>query len=130
MLKSINKQIYQYTAYFNILYFIEIIYLMFLLLVIYGKLVSVITGAVLSVLLCFQIVNIYYGNWKNRKIQLYLMDFHLAWSVPYFFNQAALGVYDVWLDYIFVSTRIIIVIFEAFLIYFLTDDNLIEMRLN
>ena len=60
----------QYTAYVSTLYFFEILYLMITLLFLYGKTASIVTGAVLSLLLSYHIIQIYFKSPLHRKLQL------------------------------------------------------------
>ena len=86
ILNIIKKRVFVYASYFDVLFFFEIINLMFLLLMAYGKIISIAGGSILSVLLSLQIINLYFKKEINRKIQLYLMDIHLAYSVPFIIN--------------------------------------------
>ena len=121
-----NKRIFLYTAYFDVLYFFEIINLMFLLLILYGKFVSVFSGIILTILLSIQIIRIYFGNSLNRKIQIYLMDIHLAYSIPFFLSLIVSGFNSGWLDFIFILLRFVIFCAEIFLIHVLTDEVLTD----
>jgi hypothetical protein len=121
ILNIIKKRPFVFVSYFDILYFFEIINLMFLLLMIYGKVISVLSGIILSVLLSFHIINLYYKKEINRKIQLFIMDIHLAYSLPFLFI-AALNNYESSIpDYLFIFIRSVIVCFDILFIYILSD---------
>ncbi|MFH0977618.1 MAG: hypothetical protein V1874_17705 [Spirochaetota bacterium] len=121
ILNIIKKRPFVFVSYFNVLYFFEIINLMFLLLMIYGKVISVLSGIILSVLLSFHIINLYYKKEINRKMQLFMMDVHLAYSLP-FLLITALNFYGSSVpDYLFVLVRSVIVCFDILFIYILSD---------
>lgn len=77
------------SAYMATLYYLEIIALMFGLLFLYGKAVSVIAGAVLTVLLTFHIIRLYLANDLHRKIQLCIIDLHAAFAAGFLFYAVA-----------------------------------------
>lgn len=126
MLNKIKDNISSIVAYADTAYFIEIIYIMIALDFLSGKTVSVLAGIIFSVLLSFQIIKIYFRREASRKIQLFIMDLHLAYSVPYFMNIVIYGFRGRQYDYIFIIVRIFLVLFEGMAIYLLTDDGVIE----
>jgi hypothetical protein len=123
MLDIIKKRVFVYVSYFDVLYFFEIINLMFLLLMTYGKFISIVSGIILSVLLSLQIINLYFKKEINRKIQLYLMDIHAAYSIPFIINFLFYRSDPVMLDYFFVFLRFVICCFEILFIIVLSDYN-------
>jgi hypothetical protein len=121
----IKKRVFVYASYFDILFFFEIINLMFLLLMAYGKIISIAGGSILSVLLSLQIINLYFKKEINRKIQLYLMDIHLAYSVPFIINFIITLLFyksePVILNFFFVFLRFVISCFDLVFIVALSD---------
>jgi hypothetical protein len=129
-LKSINafieQRIHQYTAYIMTLYFFEILYLMIGLLFLYGKAASIITGLVLSLLLAYHIIQIFFKKDLHRKLQLYIIDMHAAYVMGYLFMSAATGI-DAGIMTILVHIiRFITLILELPLIFFLTRNDIAE----
>ncbi|MCU0821291.1 MAG: hypothetical protein MUC95_02315 [Spirochaetes bacterium] len=110
-------------SYFNILYFFEIINIILLLLVTYGKTFSITVGFVLTVLLSIHIIRFYFNKGSSRKIQLYMMDLHIAYSLPFLIFIMITGINSSLPDYLFISIRLIITSAEAVFIYVLTDEN-------
>ena len=121
----IKKRVFVYASYFDVLFFFEIINLMFLLLMAYGKTISIAGGSILSVLLSLQIINLYFKKEINRKIQLYLMDIHLAYSLPFILNFFITLLFyksePIMLDYFFVFLRFVISCFDIVFIIALSD---------
>ena len=122
----VTARIHIYSAYFSILYFFEIMYLMVLLFFVTGSGPALVAGAVLAPLLSYHIIMLYYGNALHRKIQLYLMDLHLALSVAsiaraLFWNTDATAIF---VSFLFI--RMILILGEPVLIYFLTDRTVID----
>ncbi|HPJ41248.1 MAG TPA: hypothetical protein PLY21_02915 [Spirochaetota bacterium] len=82
--RDISGRIIPYIATF---YYVEIIYLMFVLNFLLGKVPAVIAGITLAVLLSFQIVALFSRRDLSRKIQLFLMDIHFAYSAAFIFSR-------------------------------------------
>ncbi|MCL1834086.1 MAG: hypothetical protein FWG49_06240 [Leptospirales bacterium] len=92
ILKIINndyiaKKSYAFLPYLATFYYVEIIYLMLFLNFIYGKTLAVSISIFLTALLSLHIFSLFNKKSFSRKVQLYLMDFHFAFSVAYFFNR-------------------------------------------
>lgn len=132
LLKSIKKRAFKIVSYFNLLYFIEIINLMFLLLIMFGKVISIIAGLILALLLSLHIILLYFKKERNRKIQLYLMDVHLAYSIPFLIIFLLYSNDSRLIDYLFFLLRLVLCCFEVLFIYVLSDygenDNGLEMK--
>jgi hypothetical protein len=125
-MNGIAPRIHVYISYFCLLYFLEIIYIMVLLFLVGGRFPSLAAGAALSLLLSYHIVMLYYKNSTHRKIQLYLMDLHLAISAAAFMRLILWDSRSTTLLLSFMFIRLIIMILEPFFIYFLTDRTVIE----
>lgn len=86
-----SNMITVYCSYFSVLYFFEILYLLFPLNLLYGKAVSFSFGFLLSILLSVHIICLYSRFEVSRIIQLFLMELHVAYSIPFFIQFASMG---------------------------------------
>lgn len=77
------------SAYMATLYYLEIIALMFGLLFLYGKAVSIMAGSALTLLLTYHIIRLYLGSDLHRKIQLAVIDLHAAFAAGFLFYALA-----------------------------------------
>jgi hypothetical protein len=118
---KIKKRIFVYVSYFNVLFFFEIINLMFLLLIVYGKFISISAGSILSILLSLQIINLYFKKEINRMIQLYVMDIHVAYCIPFVINFLINKNYFLMSDYFFMYLRLAMCCFDIIFIFALSD---------
>jgi hypothetical protein len=80
-----RNMISRVSAYMATLYYLEIISLMFGLLFLYGKAVSIIAGTALTLFLTFHIIRLYFTIDLHRKIQLFIIDIHVAFAAGYLF---------------------------------------------
>ncbi|HNX25056.1 MAG TPA: hypothetical protein PKG60_13495 [Spirochaetota bacterium] len=89
MLKKtdIKVKVNSFVPYLATFYYIEIIYLMIFLNFLYGKIFAVSAGLLLTFLLTFHVIRLFNKKDINRKIQLYCMDVHFAYTLAYFFNR-------------------------------------------
>lgn len=110
--------------YIATLYYAEILYIMFFINFLYGKLLSVTAGISLSVLLTLHVIRLFYKKNFNRKLQLYLMDFHCAYSSAYFINGLFSGYILSFTDCAFIYFRVFAALIEFILIIVLTDTNI------
>ncbi len=124
-----KNKIFTVISYFNILYFLEIINIIMVLLITYGKPLSIGIGFVLSVLLSLHIIRFYFNRGCSRKIQLFLMDIHFAYSFPFFIYILIDSINITMLDGFFMTIRFIILCAETIFIYLLTGEKLIEQGL-
>lgn len=111
-------------SYFNLFYFFEIVYVMIALFAFYGKFVSVITGLIASLLLVIHIICLYMKREINRKIQLFLMELHVVYTIPAFAQIFISGWKGSWMEGVFIVSRLIIIVVEVFLVFLLTDEEL------
>jgi hypothetical protein len=121
LLNYLKKNAFVYVSYVNVLFFFEIINLMFFIALVFGKYFSIAAGIILSLLLLLQIVSLYFRKASGRIVQLFLMDLHLAYSLPYviFF---IVNYHEVrFADIIFVCIRSVICLFEIVFIIILSD---------
>lgn len=80
-----------YCSYFSVLYFFEILYLLFPLNLLYGKTASFSLGFLLALLLSIHIICLYFRFKVSRTIQLVLMELHIAYSIPFFIQYLSRG---------------------------------------
>jgi len=113
-------------AYAAVFYFLEIIFLMFGLLFLYGKAVSLSAGAVLSPLLAYHVIQLYYRKRIHRTIQLWAIDFHAAFAAGYLFYCAAGGPGSDPGTPFMIAARALILACELPLLYFLSGSEAAE----
>lgn len=113
-------------SYFNIVYYFEIINLMILLFFVFGKISAVLSGLTCSVLLSWHIIMLFFRKQNHRKIQLYLMDFHVAVSAGIITRMITSPVPATNVQTTLIALRIVVVLCELWLIFMLTDKEVIE----
>ncbi len=121
MNQYLKENIHYLVSYFSTLYYVEIVILMVSVLFVYGKILSVAVGLLMAVLLTVQIINVFYKKDRSRKIQLFLMDLHLAYGLAFFINLPFTGYQLNSSNALILTVRSVLVIGELFLIYLLTD---------
>jgi hypothetical protein len=122
----IMKRIHLLAAYGAVLYFFEIIFLMFGLLFLYGKVVSITAGVILSLLLAYHVIQVYYRKKVHRAIQLWVIDFHAAFAAGYLFYCAAGGAGSDPGTPLVIAARALILACELPLLYFLAGSEAAE----
>ena len=120
----IIKKSLSFIPYLATFYYVEIIYLMIFLNFIYGKSLSITIGILLTVLLTIHIFSLFNKKSTSRKIQLYLMDFHFAFSVAYFFNRIFTESDFTSIDSIITLFRLLTALIELITIFTLTDTGI------
>ena len=124
--RLLRNRIHQLAAYMATLYYLEIISLMFGLLFLYGKAVSIIAGVVLSLLLAYHIIQLYLKNSLHRKIQLFIIDIHAPFAIGYLFYNIAQGV-GVDMPAVFIiCARAFLLACEILLFWYLTEKVAVE----
>jgi hypothetical protein len=123
MLKKIKiKEIVNsFIPYLATFYYIEIIYLMIFLNFLYGKVYAVTAGLLLTFFLTFHVFRLFNKKDINRKIQLYFMDIHFAYSLAYFFNRMFSGNDFTTVDTVVTVFRLITAFAEIAAVIILTD---------
>ncbi len=121
MINIIKKKAFVFASYLDILFFFEIINIMFFFVLVFGKYISIAAGIILSLLLSIHIIGLYFRKEISRNIQLLLMDLHLAYSIPFIIYFAVYFRESTLVDNIFVSIRCFISFFEIFFIFILSD---------
>ena len=111
----------RWIPYVLTLYYLEIIFLMFGLLFLYGRTAAVAAGAVLSLLWTYHIIRFHFGDERHRKIQLWVVDLHAAFTAGYLFYTAARGAGDGAAAPLVLGARVLILLCEIPLFLILTD---------
>ena len=88
-ISSLEENVPLLVPYFATLYFVEILYFMFILLLVYGKAVSAVSGVIFSLFLTWHIIGLYLHKNIFRKVHLFVMDIHIAFSAGYLINRLA-----------------------------------------
>ncbi len=110
-------------AYAGVLYFMEIIYLMVAIAFLYGRLPAVVVGFLLSGLLCVQLVGLAMKKEPFRKAQLFLMEVHAAYSIPFLIGALSGSQPAEGYDLVFTALRGFLVGAEVYGIFLLTDER-------
>ena len=118
---NINEKVDSFVPYLATFYYIEIIYLMIFLNFLYGKIYAVTAGILLSLFLTFHVIRLFNKKNINRKIQLYFMDIHFAYSLAYFFNRMFSGNDFTTVDTVVTVFRLITAFIEIAAVIILTD---------
>ncbi|MCL1864371.1 MAG: hypothetical protein FWF73_00990 [Spirochaetes bacterium] len=90
----------------------------------YGKTFAVTICISLTALLTFHILSLFNKKSINRKVQLYLMDFHFAFSVAYFFNRIFTDSNFTGIDSIITLFRLIAALTEIITIFAISDNKI------
>jgi len=121
---SIIKKMHSFLPYLATFYYVEIFYLMIFLNFLYGKTFAVTICISLTALLTFHILSLFNKKSINRKVQLYLMDFHFAFSVAYFFNRIFTDSNFTGIDSIITLFRLIAALTEIITIFAISDNKI------
>jgi hypothetical protein len=114
----IIKKSQSFLPYLATFYYVEILYLMIFLNFIYGKTFAITICLFLTVLLTFHILSLFKKKSISRKVQLYLMDLHFAFSVAYFFNRIFTESDFTGIDSIVTVFRLVTALIEIITIFF------------
>jgi hypothetical protein len=123
-LSHITANIATVAAFTATLYYLEIIAMMFLLALLFGKPFAVITGSVLSLALTVHAILLNSGFEISRKIQLVIMDIHASFAVASVISFFVYGNEFNTLNALQLSIRMIILPIELSLIFMLTNPGL------
>jgi hypothetical protein len=110
-------------AYAGILYFMEIIYFMISIAFLYGRAPAIIAGFLLSGLLSLQVIGLAMKKEPSRKAQLFLMEVHAAYSIPFLIGAISGAVPVAGYDLIFITLRAVLSAVEIGGVYLLTDER-------
>lgn len=115
-----------FLSYFSTLFFVEILYFMIMILIVYGRTVAVIFGFLTALILTLHVTGLFFQKNRNRKIQLLLMDLHIAFTVGFlinrFFGDFSLSVPDQFM----IVFRGLTALVEIPLIIVFTNDSVIK----
>ncbi len=120
---SVRGKLPEIISYISLLYFLEIISLMLIIVIIFGKTASLAAGFSLSLLLAIQIISLNRGNEFNIKIQIAIMDLHFAFSAVFITNllTGKIALYPQ--DIPITAVRIFLITVELPLLYLLTGER-------
>ena len=121
--EGIRGRIHQISAYIATLYYLEIVFLMFGLLFLYGKAVSIIAGLLLTLVLTYHIIQLFFRNRLHRKLQLCLIDIHAAFAAGYLFYNAVQGIDTAPAALIILIARTLLLACELPLLYCLSGEE-------
>ncbi|HNR89729.1 MAG TPA: hypothetical protein PKM65_15430 [Spirochaetota bacterium] len=108
--------------YLNAFYFLEIIYLMVSLNILYGNRIALAVAMALSLTVAVQMGLLFFRHPMSRYVQLGLMELHAAYSLPLCFNLAT-GAFEYHaLDAGLIVARFFVACLEIVGIVALTDD--------
>jgi len=116
----------RFLSYYSTLYYIEIIYFMFMLLIIYGRAAAVITGLIFTGLFTIHIIRLFFQKNINRKIQVVIMDIHIAYTAGFLINRIFGDFPLSGLDEFMIIFRGLTAVVEIFLVFIFTDDKIID----
>ena len=108
-------------AYAGILYFMEIIYFMIAIAFLYGRTPAIAAGFLLSGLLSLQVLGLAMKKEPSRKAQLFLMEIHAAYSIPFLIGALSGAVPAAGYDLVFIALRGVLAAIEIGGICLLTD---------
>ncbi len=111
-----------YAAYVAVLYYVDIIAVMFSLLFIYGKPFAVITGVILSLALTAHIIGLAFRAKASRVAQLVITDIHAAYSVMVLAVLVSAGPASA-LAAASLAYRLLVLVAEVPLVFVLTDGD-------
>ena len=131
MLYKIAQKVYDFGVkntpkilpYISSLFYLEIMYLSFILFLVFGRSVAIGFVLILTIIYSLQIINLSKKNNIARKIQILIFDIHLASGIVFFicaiFMPNMFAGYSSW----YFLFKIVSVLAELPLLYFLTLDD-------
>ena len=81
--QKIDHKSTECAAFFDLYYFVEIINVIFIVSFLYGTYIAAAAGLMLSALLTFHIIRLYFDKPYTRIIQLFVMDIHAAYALVF-----------------------------------------------
>jgi len=114
-----------YAAYLSTLLYLEIIYVMVIMLFILGLVPSILTGGVLTLLYTAHLIRLYFRRNIDRILQLVIMEVHCAYTIGFLYNSFQQGFDGNPMAVVTVVVRTAILIAEIPLIVLLTSDRVI-----
>lgn len=123
LLSFIRGRINRISAYIVTLYYLEIVFLMFGLLFLYGRTAAIAVGVILTLLLTYHIIQLYFRKSLHRKLQLWLIDVHAAFAAGYLFYSAVQGIDSSPAALLILVTRSVLLACEFPLLFCLSGDE-------
>lgn len=115
-----------FIPYFSTLYFVEVLYFMVMLLLIYGRTAALVCGFILALLLTFHVIGLFFMKNRHRKIQLILMDLHIAFTAGFLINRLMGDLSLSSMDELMVMFRGLTALLEIPLVFIFTSDYIIK----
>ncbi len=115
-----------FIPYFSTLYFVEVLYFMVMLLLIYGRTAALVCGFILALLLTFHVIGLFFMKNRHRKIQLILMDLHIAFTAGFLINRLMGDLSLSSMDELMVLFRGLTALLEIPLVFIFTSDYIIK----
>lgn len=115
-----------FLPYFSTLYYVEILYFMVMLLLIYGRTIALVFGFISAVLLTFHVIGLFFLKNRARKIQLLLMDLHIAFTAGFLINRIAGDFSLSAFDNFMIVFRGLTALLEIPLVIIFTGDSVIK----
>ena len=116
----------KFLPYVSSLFYLEIMYLSFILFLIFGRSSAIVFVLVLTTVYSLQIINLAKKSNIARKIQIVIFDIHLASGIVFFictiFMPDMLKGYTIWY-FLFKTVSVSV---EIPLLYFLTLDDVVK----
>lgn len=110
-------------AYFSTLYYLEIIYLMVIVLFVFGKTVAVICGILMTLALTAHILRFFNRRRGSRMTQLIMMDVHASVAAAFVITMILRGSEFTPATGIILALRVVILTGEIPLIYLLSGKE-------
>lgn len=121
-----EKKIPVFLSYFSTIFFVEILYFMVMILIIYGRTAAVIFGFITAFILTLHVIGLFFQKNMNRKIQLLLMDLHIAFTAGFLINRL-FGDFSIsGPDEFMIVFRGLTALVEIPLVFIFTKDSVIE----
>lgn len=121
--RELREFFLKFLPYGVTLLYLEIAALMVTMSLFTGKIIAVIIGMILTVAYTWQVLGLHHKHERNRKIQLFLMDVHVAVAVVSLIGYSFLASPLNMLDYIIFSFRPLLLTYDLPAIYYLTRDD-------
>jgi hypothetical protein len=119
----LTKRLPEIASYISLLYYIEIIYMMLVIVSIFGKTVSLATGVTASLLLAYQIISLNMRKDFSIKVQLVIMELHFALSAVFIINLFMRDFTIYRHDILITAARLFLATVELPLIYLFTGEK-------
>ncbi len=123
LILSLKGRLPEFVSYISLLYYIEIIYMMLVVVIIFGKAASLAAGFIASLLLAFQIISLSMRKEFSIKVQLVIMELHFALSAVFITNLFMRDFTLYGQDILITVVRLFLAALELPLIYLFTGER-------